>query len=156
ELRPPFHRGRGGPGGWLILMETELHLGDDIVVPDLAGWRRERLPILPDAAFNTGPPDWVCEGLSKATEGFDRLEKRPTYAASGVKHAWLVHPRRRTLEVFRLRGKKWIETAVHYDADRVRIEPFDAIELDLSRLWADVALVTGASEEPAHYVAGGY
>src|SRR5215470_1362386 len=67
HLHSPFHQGRGGPGGWLILMETELHLGEDIVVPDLAGWRRDRVPLLPDTAFNTVPPDWICEVLSKST-----------------------------------------------------------------------------------------
>jgi hypothetical protein len=155
ELRPPFHRGRGGPGGWLIVMETELHLGDDIVVPDLAGWRRDRLPILPYAAFNTVPPDWICEVLSRSTEKADRLEKMPLYAAYGVQYAWLVHPLRRSLEAFQLRNGEWAMIAVYHDTDRTRIEPFDAIELDLDILWADVALPTRASEEPAHYAVGG-
>jgi hypothetical protein len=151
ELGPPFKRGRGGPGGWLILDEPELHLGDEIVVPDLAGWRRERLSVVPDAAFFTVPPDWVCEVLSKSTEKTDRTEKMPIYASFGVPYAWLVHPRRRTLEAFRLRKGKWVANAVHKDADRARIEPFDAIELDLAVLWADVPLATRLSEEPAHY-----
>ena len=156
ELGPPFKRGRGGPGGWLILDEPELHLGDEIVVPDLAGWRRERLSIVPDAAFITVPPDWVCEVLSKSTEKTDRTEKMPLYASFGVPHAWLVHPRRRTLEAFQLRDGKWLATAVYKDTDRARIEPFDAIELDLAVLWADVPLPTRASEEPAHYAFEGY
>lgn len=156
ELGPPFKRGRGGPGGWLILDEPELHLGDDIVVPDLAGWQRERLSHAPDAAFLTVPPDWVCEVLSRSTEKTDRAEKMPIYAASGVRYAWLVHPRRRTLEVFRLHDGQWLAIAVHKDADRARIEPFDAIELDLAVLWADAALPTRASEEPAHDAAEGY
>src|SRR5437868_6034981 len=112
-LMPPFHWGDNGPGGWLILFETELHMGDDVVVPDLAGWRRERMPSLPDAAFNTVPPDWICEVLSRSTEKIDRLEKMPLYAAFGVQHAWLVHPRRRTLEAFQRRGTAWAEIAVH-------------------------------------------
>jgi hypothetical protein len=151
ELGPPFMRGRGGPGGWLILDEPELHLGDDIVVPDLAGWRRERLPVVPDAAFITVPPDWVCEVLSKSTERFDRTEKLPLYAACGVQHAWLVHPRRRTLEVFLLRDGRWLKVATHHETDRAWVAPFEAIELDLAVLWADAALQSGASEEPAHY-----
>src|SRR5262249_41627290 len=92
ELGLPFKRGRGGPGGWLILFEPELHLGDEIVVPDLAGWRRERLPLAPDAAFFTVPPDWICEVLSRSTEKMDRVEKMPLYASFGVSFAWLVHP----------------------------------------------------------------
>jgi len=136
----------------LILDEPEAHLGDDILVPDLAGWRRERMPFLPDAAFLTLPPDWTCEVLSKSTEKTDRTEKMPAYAASGVQHAWLVDPRRRTLEAYRLRKGAWTLIATYRDSDRARIEPFHAIELDLGVLWADVALPTGVAEEPAQYV----
>jgi Uma2 family endonuclease len=155
ELGPPFKRGRGGPGGWLILDEPELHLEDEIAVPDLAGWRRERLSLAPDAPFITVPPDWICEVLSKSTERFDREEKMPLYASSGVQHAWLVHPRRRSLEVFRLCDGQWVMIAIYRDADRARIEPFDAIEIDVAVLWADAALPTRASEPPARYVVGG-
>ncbi|MBL0217528.1 MAG: Uma2 family endonuclease [Myxococcales bacterium] len=151
ELGPPFKRGRGGPGGWIILDEPELHLGDEIVVPDLAGWRRERLPVIPDEAFFTVPPDWVCEVLSRSTERTDRAEKMPLYAAHGVSHAWLVHPRRRTLEAFRLHEGKWLTLAVYKDDDRARIEPFEAIEFDLALMWADVALPTRASEGSGEY-----
>src|SRR5262245_58841510 len=100
-LGPPFYLGSGGPGGWIILVEPELHLGDDIVVPDLAGWRIERMPIVPDAAFFTLAPDWVCEVLSRSTAVNDRAEKLPIYAASGVGHVWLINPIQHTLEVFR-------------------------------------------------------
>jgi Uma2 family endonuclease len=89
--------------------------------------------------------------LSRSTEKTDRAEKMPIYAAAGVQHAWLVHPRRRTLEVFELREDRWVMLAVHKDSDRARIAPFDAIELDLAVLWADAALPTRASEEPAQY-----
>ena len=154
ELGPPFKRGRGGPGGWLILDEPELHLGDEILVPDLAGWRRDRLPLVPDAAFITTSPDWICEVLSPSTEKIDRAEKMPSYAASGVAYAWLVHPRRRTLEAFELHGGRWVMLAVHQDSERARIPPFDAIEIDLMALWADVALPTRAQEEPAYYAYG--
>jgi hypothetical protein len=151
ELGGPFGRGRDGPGGWLILDEPELHFGDEIVVPDLAGWRRERLPLVPDAAFITVPPDWVCEVLSPSTEKTDRAEKLPLYASVGIGHVWLVHPRRRTLEAFRLLDGKWLVIGVYKDTDRARIEPFDAIELDLAMLWADVPLPTKASESAAEY-----
>src|SRR5258706_13873865 len=93
ELGPPFKRGRGGPGGWLILDEPELHLAADILVPDLAGWRRERLPAVEqDATYLTLAADWVCEVLAPSTERIDRVLKLPAYAAAGVKHAWLIHP----------------------------------------------------------------
>jgi Uma2 family endonuclease len=151
ELGPSFRGGGDGTGGWLILDEPELHLGDEIVVPDLAGWRHERLSIVPDAAFFTLPPDWVCEVLSRSTERTDRAEKMPLYAASGTQYAWLVHPGRRTLEAFRLRDGKWLAIAVHNDGDRAWIEPFDAIELDLAVLWARTLLPTRASESPAQY-----
>jgi Uma2 family endonuclease len=139
ELGPPFHRGRGGPGGWLILGEPELHLGEDILVPDLAGWRRERMSMVADVAFFEIAPDWVCEVLSPSTEQTDRAQKLALYASTAVNHAWLVNPRSRTLEVMRRQERHWLTIGVHKDDDRVRAEPFDAIELDLSGLWADLA-----------------
>jgi hypothetical protein len=151
ELGPPFKRGRGGPGGWIILFEPELHLGDEVVVPDLAGWRRERLPVIPDAAFVAVAPDWVCEVLSRSTERMDRAEKMPLYAASGVSFAWLVHPRHRMLEAFKLENSRWVTIGVYKDEERARIEPFEAIELELGALWADVSLPTRASEAGADY-----
>jgi Uma2 family endonuclease len=139
ELGPPFKRGRGGPGGWIILDEPELHLRADIVVPDLAGWRRERLPSIPDAAFFTLAPDWICEVLSPRTAKLDRSRKLSIYAREGVGHAWLVDPRLRTLEVLRLDAEKhWTTLAVHADSDAVRAVPFEAFTLDLAVLWADV------------------
>jgi len=138
ELGPPFKRGRGGPGGWILLLEPELHLGRDILVPDLGGWRRERMPTIPDAAYFTLAPDWVCEVLSPSTTRLDRTGKLPIYAREGVRHAWLVEPRARTLEVFRLESERWSLLGTWADDAKVRAEPFDAIELDLSILWADV------------------
>jgi Uma2 family endonuclease len=138
ELGPPFKRGRGGPGGWILLHEPELHLGEDILVPDLGGWRRERMKVLPAAAFTTLAPDWVCEVLSPSTARLDRAGKLPVYAREGVSHAWLVDPLAQTLEVMRLESGRWTLLAVHQKAARVRAEPFDAIELDLAILWADV------------------
>jgi Uma2 family endonuclease len=143
ELGPPFKRGKGGPGGWILLYEPELHLGADILVPDIAGWRRERMPVIDDAAYFTLAPDWVCEVLSPSTAKQNRVEKLPIYAREKVTHAWLVDPRLHTLEVMRREGgdgNRWLVVGVWKDDARVRAEPFDAIELDLSVLWADVKL----------------
>ena len=141
ELGPPFRRGRGGPGGWIILDEPELHVADDVLVPDLAGWRRARMPVLAnDAPYFTLAPDWVCEVLSPSTAATDRAQKLPIYAREGVAHVWLVDPLQRTLEVLRRAGAQWLIVAVHRGDAKVRAEPFDAIELDLASLWADVML----------------
>lgn len=135
ELGPPFDWGRGGPGGWRILVEPELHFGEDVVVPDLAGWRRERLPTIPDQAYLELAPDWVCEILSPSTERLDRGLKLGIYASAQVQNAWLVNPSTETLEILRLQGEGWLVVAVHTGEATVRAEPFDAIELDLDVLW---------------------
>jgi Uma2 family endonuclease len=137
EIGPPYHGGRGGPGGWWILDEPELHLDRDVVVPDLAGWRRERMPALPDQAFFTIAPDWICEVLSPATARIDRMKKLAFYAREAVRHAWLVDPLQQMLEVLRLDQSHWTIIAVHGGRDVVHAEPFEAIALHLSRLWAD-------------------
>ena len=137
DLGTTFQRGRGGPGGWWILSEPELHLGEDVAVPDLAGWRRDRLPRVPDAPFLTLVPDWVCEVVSPSTERIDRVRKLPLYAREGVRYAWLVNPKTRTLEVFRNEGTRWVLLASHADDAQVRAEPFEAVELDLLALWGD-------------------
>lgn len=130
-----FHRGRGGPGGWIILDEPELHLGEDILVPDLAGWRRTRLPAVPAAAFIELPPDWACEVLSKSTALIDRQRKMPIYAREGVTHLWLVDPISRTVEVYRLDGDGYRFVGAHGERELARLEPFDALELELGALW---------------------
>lgn len=141
ELGPPFKRGRNGPGGWILLFEPELHLGQDVLVPDLGGWRRERLPILADEEpFFTLPPDWVCEVLSPSTMGRDRVRKLPIYGAFGVRHVWLVDPLQRTLEVLALHGNSYMLASLFDGNASVRAQPFDAIELELGILWADVDL----------------
>ncbi len=129
--------GAGGPGGWIILFEPELHLGPrpDRVVPDLAGWRRERMPELPDTAAIELAPDWVCEVLSDGTERVDRTKKRRIYAREGVSYLWLVSPDQRVLEVFRLQGEHWVLLETFEGDSAVRAEPFDAIELLLGSLW---------------------
>jgi Uma2 family endonuclease len=136
ELGPPFKRGKGGPGGWVIVDEPELHLASDVLVPDLAGWRRERMPEMPLTPFLTLAPDWLCEVLSPSTAAFDRKKKLPVYARERVQHVWLVEPETKTLEVLRLDGDGYRIALVASDDDKGRYEPFDAIELDLSVLWA--------------------
>lgn len=140
ELQPPFGRGRGGPGGWILLHEPELHLEEDILVPDLAGWRRERLSAVPNEPYFTLPPDWVCEVLSPSTAHIDRADKLPIYAREQVGFVWLVDPLARTLEVLRREASQWLLLDVHRNDARVHAPPFDAIELDLSALWADLAV----------------
>ncbi|MFP2901324.1 Uma2 family endonuclease [Corallococcus sp. 4LFB] len=138
ELYGPFDRGRGGPGGWIILSEPELHLGKDVLVPDLAGWRRERVPRMPNVVGITTAPDWLCEVLSPSTFRLDRARKLPIYAREGVKHVWLVEPLQRTLEVFRLEGLHYMLLGTHQDAEAVHAEPFEALSLELRVLWEDV------------------
>jgi Uma2 family endonuclease len=136
ELGPPFKRGRGGPGGWVILFEPELHLSEDVLVPDLAGWRRERMPEMPEAPYATLAPDWVCAVLSPTTSKIDRGAKLPVYARERVAQVWLVDPLEQYLEVLRLDGEGYRIVATHIENAKVRAEPFDAIELDLAILWA--------------------
>jgi Uma2 family endonuclease len=136
ELYGPFDRGRGGPGGWILIDEPEVHLGSDVLVPDLAAWRRERMPELPNAAAFELAPDWVCEVLSPSTAATDRAEKLPIYARERVAHVWLVDPIARTLEALRLDGARWSLLGTWRDEAKVRVEPFQAVELEQAGLWA--------------------
>ena len=137
ELGPPFKRGRGGPGGWMILPGPELHLGRDVIVPDLAGWRRERMPEVPiDRPYLVLSPDWACEAQSPSTARLDRTGKRALYARERVAHLWYVDAEAQTLEVLRLDGDTYRVVLAAGGDERVRAEPFDAIELDLAILWA--------------------
>jgi Uma2 family endonuclease len=138
-LSAPFQRGRGGPGGWWILDEPEVHLGDHIVVPDIAGWRRERMPALPEESHFPLAPDWLCEILPPSTERVDRSRKLAIYADAGVEFVWLVNPVERTLELLRLHDGAWTIVAVLTDPEGVRAEPFAAIDLELGALWGDPA-----------------
>jgi Uma2 family endonuclease len=143
ELGPPFKRGRGGPGGWIILDEPELHLAADVLVPDLGGWRRETMSAVANAPYFTTRPDWVCEVVSPSTERYDRGQKIALYARAGVGHAWIVNPLQHTLEVLRLSvetPQQWLSLGVYRDGAKVRAEPFEAFELDLAILWQDVQL----------------
>lgn len=137
EINIAFHRGRGGPGGWWILAEPELHLAADVLVPDLAGWRRERMASIPDVTSFDLAPDWICEVISPSTARLDRTRKLRSYAEQGVAHLWLVEPSAKTLEVFELIDRRWTLLATHGGEEKVRAVPFEAIEIDLSALWID-------------------
>ena len=137
ELFGPFDRGRGGPGGWWMLDEPELHFEADVLVPDLAGWRRERMPSFPNVPWFDLVPDWVCEVLSPGTRRLDLGEKRDIYGRSGVGHLWPIDPRARTLEVFALKDGAWTLVATRTEDDEVRMPPFEAVAFPLSALWAD-------------------
>ena len=153
SLFGPFDRKPGtpgGPGGWWILIEPELHLGADVLVPDLAGWRRERMPVFPDVPFFEQAPDWVCEILSPSTVRIDRIRKLPIYARESVSHTWLVDPRQQTLEVLRLENGHWVIAAQHEGAGTIRAEPFDAVELNMGRWWPPVEAITEGDPTPEH------
>ena len=136
ELGPPFKRGRGGPGGWMILHEPEIHLGEHIVVPDIGGWRRDTLPEAPDAAYIEVAPDFACEVLSPRTRALDRGDKLKVYAAFGVTHVWFVEPLEKLVEVLRLDGETYRIAQTAVGDDDARLEPFDAIAFPLAALWA--------------------
>jgi Uma2 family endonuclease len=123
------------PGGWWFLLEPELHVEDDVLVPDWAAWRRERMPVVPNVPFFTLVPDWVCEIVSPSTGRIDRSRKMRHYARDGVTHLWLVDPLVQTLEVYRLEDARWTVVGTHAGNDAVRVEPFEAIELRLERWW---------------------
>jgi Uma2 family endonuclease len=136
----PFNRRPGdpaGPGGWWILDEPELHFGEDVLVPDLAAWRHDRMAALPNAPFFTLAPDWVCEVISPNTGRIDRSRKMTIYAREGVPHLWFIDPLANTLETYRLNEGRWMVASMHGGNESVRVEPFDAISLDLQRWWLD-------------------
>ncbi len=135
QIGGPFQFGVHGPGGWLVLFEPELRMRDDVLVPDLAAWRRERLPAASTGEYPAVAPDWGCEVLSPSTARIDRAKKLAIYARESVRHVWLVDPLQRTLEAYRLQSARWLVLATHEAAERVRAEPFEAVELDLGTLW---------------------
>ena len=136
-LWPRFDGGERRPSGWIVLPEPELHFGTAVVVPDVAAWRRERLPSVPDRPWLEVAPDWVCEVLSPSTARIDRGRKLKVYAEAGVAHAWLVNPVDRTLEVLSLKDGAWMLVAAFGGSDVARIQPFEDLELVLTRLWPD-------------------
>jgi len=127
--------GDGGPGGWWIWDEPGLHLAENVLVPDIGGRRRERMPEPPQDAFITLAPDWVCEVLSPSTSRFDRTRKLPVYARAGIPHLWLLDPLAETLEVYRLQSENWVLLATHGGDEIVSAEPFEAVTVDLKRIW---------------------
>jgi Uma2 family endonuclease len=136
DLRGPFHRGRGGPGGWLIVPEPGIELPNTPeIAPDIAGWRRERLPVLPVNAAISVVPDWVCEILSPTTARHNVLVKKPYYAKIGVTHHWLVDLANRTLTAYRLESWRWLELGVYGDEHEARIEPFAEVAFDVASWW---------------------
>jgi Uma2 family endonuclease len=135
EVWGPFHRGRGGPGGWIVLFEPELHLHGDVVVPDLAGWRRDRMSDVPETAAIELPPAWICEILSPRSAAIDRSVKREIYAREGVRWLWLVEPDTKTLEAFALDAGVWKLLGTWHADAAVRVAPFDAITIELAVFW---------------------
>jgi Uma2 family endonuclease len=138
SISGPFDFGRGGPGGWWIIPEPEIHFVRDkeVAVPDLAGWRRERMPEIPEGHRFEVVPDWVCEILSPSTAKKDRVVKLPIYARYGVAYVWLVDPLAQTLEAFELQEGRWTLIATLKDDDQVAVPPFDAVTFSLADLWA--------------------
>jgi Uma2 family endonuclease len=147
-LAPAYDFGRGGPGGWQILFEPELHFAGNVLVPDVAGWRRERMPRLPDTAWFPLAPDWVCEVISPSTALLDRTRKLPIYAREGVRHAWIVDPIARTIEVLRLDDGCWLLVSTYGGLDQVCTEPFEQVELEMALLWDEVDSVTAPARNP--------
>jgi Uma2 family endonuclease len=137
DLLGPFQRGRGGPGGWWIIDEPELHfmIDAEVDVPELAGWRRERMPLLPEGHRYTVVPDWICEVLSPSSESRDRQAKMPIYARFGVAYAWLVDPLAHTLESYALEAGTWRGIGRFAGTELVAVAPFEAVPLDLGGLW---------------------
>jgi Uma2 family endonuclease len=134
-LTGPFHRGRGGPGGWIILDEPELHFGSHVLVPDLAGWRRERMPVFPDVPWFALAPDWVCEVLSPSTAILDRTRKQDIYREQGVSWLWFVDPATRTVEVLNRTEHGWMVAGTFGGQGEARVPPFDAVTIDIGALW---------------------
>ena len=137
RLAPPYRFGEGGPGGWIILFENEILLGEHLLVPDFAGWRKDRFPGVPKENWISVPPDWVCEILSPGTMRVDRIRKMPIYGRYEVPFLWLIDPEARTLEVFKLESGKWLLASAFAEDDKVRAEPFQEIEFALGNLWLD-------------------
>jgi Uma2 family endonuclease len=134
ELTNPFQKGKGGPGGWVFLAVPELHIAGHVLVPDIAGWRRERMPSMPQKAYIDLAPDWICEILSDATAARDRNEKRAIYGEIGVQFLWLLDPKLKVLECFSLVAGNWLLSGTYSGDTMVRATPFDAIEFSLSDL----------------------
>jgi Uma2 family endonuclease len=136
EIIPPYCHGRGGgPGGWIIIIEPEIGLGQDILVPDLAGWKAERFPRSESHNWISVPPDWVCEVLSPTTARNDRVKKMRVFARHDIPYTWLIDPDLMTLEVFKLESGRWFLLEAFAGNEKVRPAPFQEVEIDLGLLW---------------------
>ncbi len=153
KLGEPYQFGGSGPGGWIFVVEPELHLGKHVVVPDIAGWRRDRMPSLPDSAYIEIAPDWVCEVLSASTERRDRTAKSRIYAMQSVGHLWFLDPRVQALEVLELNNGGWLPVGFWRSDDLVSAPPFDAISFSLADLWP-LDRPLGLNEDPQHLFVG--
>ena len=135
--------GGGGEGSWLILFEPELHFAKpkqklekkNIIVPDIAGWKKERMPKLPEAAYFELPPDWVCEVLSPSTARHDKISKIRIYAVNAIPYYWILDPINKILEVLILQGENYQTAMTFGENDKVSAPPFEEIELNLGDLW---------------------
>ncbi|HVT42990.1 MAG TPA: Uma2 family endonuclease [Thermoanaerobaculia bacterium] len=136
DLHDAFQRGRRGPGGWWILDEPELHLGADVLVPDIGGWRHERMPELPELPWFEIPPDWLCEVISPSSERIDRQAKLPIYARAAIQFLWIVDPSLRTLEVLARKDGGWRLVSAHSGDTVICEPPFEAVSIELAPLWS--------------------
>ncbi|MGC8492714.1 MAG: Uma2 family endonuclease [Syntrophobacteraceae bacterium] len=137
EIGPAYQSGKGGPGGWIILVEPEIQLGEQTMVPDLTGWKRERFPVTEETNWISVAPDWVCEVLSPSTALRDRTKKKEIYAQAKVGHLWLVDPYNMTVEIYRLGSGAFDPVGVYGGKYKALLEPFTEIEIDLGNLWLD-------------------
>ncbi|MDR3568906.1 MAG: Uma2 family endonuclease [Syntrophobacteraceae bacterium] len=139
KLIPPYRLGEGGgPGGWILLYEPEIMLGEHLLVPDLAGWKKERFPRTTQSNWISISPDWVRELLSPGTARYDRIEKMAIYALQGVLHAWLIDPNLKTVEVFELdSSNRWVNRTAFTKKGKIRAAPFEQVEIDLDYLWLE-------------------
>lgn len=135
ELVSSFQQGQDGAGGWWIIDEPVCHLDSHVLVPDLVGWRRQRMPALPKTACFKTPPDWICEILSPTTTRIDRIVKMPIYAELGINYLWLIDPVLRTLEAYELHDGHWLLTGAHADNESIAIAPFAEHTFSLTDLW---------------------
>lgn len=126
-----------GPGGWWIVFEPELHLGEDVLVPDVAGWRLHRMPAFQKVVFFELAPDWVCEVLSSSNAAHDKFRKMPRYAFHQVEYAWIVDTVARGVEIYQRQGARWLQVAMHQGTSVIHAVPFEAGEVNLARLWVD-------------------
>ena len=137
-LKPPFQRGRGGPGGWWIATEVEIELSaHEIYRPDVAGWRRDRVGERPHGRPIRARPDWIAEVLSITNAEHDLGTKLFAYQRAGVPHYWIIDPEHRTLTVYRLGAEGYVVALTAGKTERVHAPPFVEIELSVGELFGE-------------------